>query len=63
MPLKPPHSVTHTLTGAIVGVGAARGASCVRWNVAQPIVIAWVITMPAAALIAAAFYGLASLIR
>jgi inorganic phosphate transporter, PiT family len=56
-----PVSTTHTITGAIVGVGAARRASAVRWNVAQRIVIAWVITMPAAALIGAAFYGLASL--
>ena len=58
-----PVSTTHTITGAIVGVGAARRASAVRWNVAQRIVIAWVITMPAAALIGAAFYRLASLIR
>jgi inorganic phosphate transporter, PiT family len=58
-----PVSTTHTITGAIVGVGAARRASAVRWNVAQQIVIAWVITMPAAALVGAAFYGLASLIR
>jgi PiT family inorganic phosphate transporter len=56
-----PVSTTHTITGAIVGVGAARRASAVRWNVAQRIVIAWVITMPAAALIGATFYGLASL--
>jgi PiT family inorganic phosphate transporter len=58
-----PVSTTHTITGAIVGVGAARRTSAVRWNVAQDIVIAWVITMPAAAIIGAAFYGLASLIR
>jgi PiT family inorganic phosphate transporter len=57
-----PVSTTHTITGAIVGVGAARRPSAVRWNVAQEIVIAWIITMPAAAIIAAAFYGLASLI-
>ncbi len=56
-----PVSTTHTITGAIVGVGAARRTSAVRWSVAQDIVIAWVITMPAAALIGAAFYGLASL--
>jgi PiT family inorganic phosphate transporter len=53
-----PVSTTHTITGAIVGVGAARRASAVRWNVAQDIVIAWVITMPAAAAIGAAFYWL-----
>lgn len=51
-----PVSTTHTITGAIVGVGAARRASAVRWNVAQSIVLAWFITMPAAALIAAAAY-------
>jgi len=53
-----PVSTTHTITGAIVGVGAARRAAAVRWGVAQRIVIAWGITMPAAALIAAACYGL-----
>ncbi|HWD49406.1 MAG TPA: inorganic phosphate transporter [Rhizomicrobium sp.] len=58
-----PVSTTHTITGAIVGVGAARRASAVRWNIAQRIVIAWVITMPAAAIIAAAFYELARLVR
>ncbi|HEY5337744.1 MAG TPA: inorganic phosphate transporter, partial [Rhizomicrobium sp.] len=51
-----PVSTTHTITGAIIGVGAARRASAVRWNVAQRIVIAWVLTMPAAAGIAALFY-------
>jgi PiT family inorganic phosphate transporter len=54
-----PVSTTHTITGAIVGVGAARRASAVRWNVAQEIVIAWIITMPAAALMGALFYGVA----
>ncbi|HSC17633.1 MAG TPA: inorganic phosphate transporter, partial [Rhizomicrobium sp.] len=58
-----PVSTTHTITGAIVGVGAARRASAVRWNVAQEIVIAWVITMPAAGVIGAAFYGLATLVK
>ena len=58
-----PVSTTHTITGAIVGVGAARRASAVRWNVAQEIVIAWVITMPAAGIMGAAFYGLATLVR
>jgi PiT family inorganic phosphate transporter len=51
-----PVSTTHTITGAIVGVGAARRAAAVRWGVAQRIVLAWVITMPAAAGIAAASY-------
>jgi PiT family inorganic phosphate transporter len=53
-----PVSTTHTITGAIVGVGAARRASAVRWNVAQDIVIAWIVTMPAAGLVGAAFYWL-----
>jgi PiT family inorganic phosphate transporter len=53
-----PVSTTHTITGAIVGVGAARRTSAVRWNVAQSIVVAWVLTLPAAALIAAAVYTL-----
>ena len=52
-----PVSTTHTITGAIVGVGAARRTSAVRWGVARRIVIAWVITMPAAGLIAALLYG------
>jgi inorganic phosphate transporter, PiT family len=53
-----PVSTTHTITGSIVGVGAARKASAVRWNVASNIVVAWFITLPAAALIAALFYWL-----
>jgi PiT family inorganic phosphate transporter len=58
-----PVSTTHTITGAITGVGAARRTSAVRWNVAQRIVIAWVITMPAAASMGAVFYAVASLAR
>jgi inorganic phosphate transporter, PiT family len=57
-----PVSTTHTITGAIVGVGAARRVSAVRWNVASSIVVAWVITLPASALIAALFYWLTGLI-
>jgi PiT family inorganic phosphate transporter len=56
-----PVSTTHTITGAIVGVGAARRVSAVRWNVASNIVVAWVLTLPAAALIGAVTYGIASL--
>ena len=52
-----PVSTTHTITGAIIGVGASRRASAVRWGIAGNIVIAWVITIPAAALIAALAYG------
>ena len=55
-----PVSTTHTITGAIMGVGAARRASAVRWGVAGNIVIAWIVTLPAAGLIGAAFYLLAA---
>ena len=51
-----PVSTTHTIAGAIIGVGAARKVSAVRWNIAGSIVIAWIITMPAAALIGAFSY-------
>jgi inorganic phosphate transporter, PiT family len=51
-----PVSTTHTITGAIVGVGAARRASAVRWHVATRIVYAWVLTLPAAAIIGAIAY-------
>jgi PiT family inorganic phosphate transporter len=50
---------THTITGAVVGVGAARRVSAVRWNIAKNIVVAWVITMPMAGIVAAIFYALA----
>ena len=53
-----PVSTTHTITGAIVGVGSAQRASAVRWGLAGNIVIAWIVTMPAAALMAAAAYWL-----
>jgi inorganic phosphate transporter, PiT family len=56
-----PVSTTHTITGAIMGVGAARRASAVRWGVAGNIIVAWFLTIPAAALVAAAFYGLTRL--
>ena len=56
-----PVSTTHTITGAIVGVGAARRISAVRWNVAKDIVTAWIVTMPAAGLIGAIFYWLSGL--
>ena len=57
-----PVSTTHTITGAIVGVGSTRRLSAVRWGVAGRIVWAWVLTIPAAAMIAAlTFYVLAAL--
>ncbi|KQW72138.1 inorganic phosphate transporter [Phenylobacterium sp. Root77] len=51
-----PVSTTHTITGSIVGVGAAKRVSAVRWGVAKEIVTAWVITLPAAAIISAITY-------
>ncbi len=51
-----PVSTTHTITGAIVGVGSVRNAAAVRWGVARSIVWAWIFTIPAAALVAALFY-------
>jgi PiT family inorganic phosphate transporter len=48
-----PVSTTHTITGAIIGVGTAKGSAAVRWAVAGNIVIAWIITIPASAAIAA----------
>ena len=57
-----PVSTTHTITGSIVGVGAARKVSAVRWNVATNIVMAWVVTLPAAGVVAALCYALCGLI-
>jgi inorganic phosphate transporter, PiT family len=51
-----PVSTTHTVTGSIIGVGAARKVSAVRWNIAGNIVIAWIITLPASAAVAALCY-------
>ena len=51
-----PVSTTHTITGAIVGVGSTRKMSAVRWGVAGSIVWAWVLTIPCSALIAAIFW-------
>ena len=55
-----PVSTTHTITGAIIGVGAARKMSAVRWGVANNIVMAWIITIPASGTIAAGFYWLSA---
>ncbi|MDD2844189.1 MAG: inorganic phosphate transporter [Rhodoferax sp.] len=51
-----PVSTTHTITGAIVGVGATRRASAVRWGVAGNIIWAWILTIPASAFVAAVAY-------
>jgi inorganic phosphate transporter, PiT family len=58
-----PVSTTHTVTGAVIGVGTARKVSAVRWNIAGNIVIAWIITLPATGLVAALFYLLSELFR
>jgi PiT family inorganic phosphate transporter len=58
-----PVSTTHTITGAIVGVGATHRLSAVRWGVARRIVWAWVFTIPASALVAAASFWLVRLIH
>ena len=56
-----PVSTTHTITGCVIGAGVARRASAVRWGVAQNVVMAWVITIPASASVAALFYWLTTL--
>jgi PiT family inorganic phosphate transporter len=58
-----PVSTTHTITGAIIGVGSARRTSAVRWGVARSIVIAWLITVPAAGAVGAVFYWVAAATR
>ncbi len=52
-----PVSTTHTIAGAIMGVGATRRMSAVRWGIAGRIVVAWVLTIPVSALVAAFVYG------
>lgn len=54
-----PVSTTHTVTGAIIGVGSVNGFSAVRWGVAKNIVWAWILTIPAAGCVAAAVWGVA----
>ena len=56
-----PVSTTHTITGAIVGVGATRRLSAVRWGIAGKIVWAWILTIPMSAAIGAAIFGLVRL--
>ena len=57
-----PVSTTHTITGCVVGVGAARRSSAVRWGVAQRVVMAWLITIPASAAVGALAYKFATLL-
>jgi PiT family inorganic phosphate transporter len=53
-----PVSTTHTITGAIIGVGSVKRVSAVRWGVARRIVWAWILTIPASALLAALTYAI-----
>ncbi len=57
-----PVSTTHTIAGAIIGVGAARRTSAVRWSVANNIIVAWVLTLPAAAAIGAIVFAVTGLL-
>ena len=55
-----PVSTTHTITGCVIGAGAARRASAVNWGIARNVMVAWVITIPASATVGALFYLLVS---
>ena len=57
-----PVSTTHVITGAVVGTGAARRASAVRWSVASRVIVAWFITIPASAAVGALFYEITRLL-
>lgn len=59
--LKIPVSTTHTITGAIIGVGATKRLSAVRWGVTKNLMIAWILTIPVSALLAACIYQVISL--
>ena len=56
-----PVSTTHTITGCVIGAGAARRASAVRWGIAGNVAVAWLITIPASAMVGALFYWLITL--
>ena len=58
--LKIPVSTTHTITGAIIGVGATKRLSAVRWGVTQSLMTAWILTIPVSALLAAGVYYVVS---
>ena len=58
-----PVSTTHTITGAIVGVGTTRRLSAVRWGVARRVVWAWVLTIPGSAAVAAGCYFLVEVVK
>jgi len=56
--LKIPVSTTHTITGSIIGVGAVKRLSAVRWGVTQNLLVAWILTIPVSATLAALIYFL-----
>src|SRR5438105_11233164 len=56
-----PVSTTHTITGCVIGAGAARRATAVRWGIARNVMVAWIITIPASAAVGALFYWLTTL--
>jgi len=56
--LKIPVSTTHTITGSIIGVGAVKRLSAVRWGVTRSLMIAWILTIPVSAALAALIYSL-----
>jgi PiT family inorganic phosphate transporter len=58
-----PVSTTHTITGCVIGAGAARRTSAVRWGLARNVMVAWIITIPASAAVGAIFYGLTTLFQ
>lgn len=58
-----PVSTTHTITGAIMGVGATQGLSAVKWGVARNIIVAWILTIPASAIVSALTWKLFVLLR
>ncbi|WP_327639831.1 inorganic phosphate transporter [Kribbella sp. NBC_00482] len=60
--LHAPVSTTHTITSAVMGAGATKRLSAVRWGVAKGIITAWILTIPAAGIVAAGVYGIAHLI-
>ena len=60
--LKIPVSTTHTITGAIIGVGATKRLSAVRWGVSKQLLVAWLLTIPVSALLAAGVFYVVSLI-
>jgi PiT family inorganic phosphate transporter len=51
-----PVSTTHTITGSIIGVGATKRLSAVRWGVTSSLMVAWILTIPVSAILAAVFY-------